>query len=103
MDSAKSWFHKFQQRDRLRTLRTVSRKKDSMGSAREEPPADLLADDEASTLTKQKVAAAKQYIENHYKEQMRNLQERRQRYSILPKLVLAALFLKKLSSVHLLC
>ncbi|XP_042018159.1 serine/threonine-protein kinase tricornered-like [Salvia splendens] len=85
MDSAKSWFHKFQQSDRLRTLRTVSRKKDSMGSAREEPPADLLADDEASTLTKQKVAAAKQYIENHYKEQMRNLQERRQRRNVLEK------------------
>lgn len=76
MDTARSWFQKLQQRDRLR--RTLTRKKVSMGSAREEP--DLLADEEASALTKQRVAAAKQYIENHYKEQMRNLQERRQRY-----------------------
>lgn len=33
-----------------------------------------------SNVTKQKVAAAKQYIENHYKEQMKNLQERKERY-----------------------
>lgn len=58
-----------------------------MGSVREEP--ELLADEEASALTKQRVAAAKQYIENHYKEQMRNLQERRERYSTQLKLVLA--------------
>lgn len=35
---------------------------------------------EPSSVTKQKVAAAKQYIENHYKEQMKNLQERKERY-----------------------
>ncbi|KAE8692184.1 putative serine/threonine-protein kinase ndrA-like isoform X2 [Hibiscus syriacus] len=37
-------------------------------------------DEEAlSKITRQKAAAAKQYIENHYKEQMKNLLERRQR------------------------
>lgn len=36
-----------------------------------------------STLTRQKVAAAKQYIENHYKAQMKNLQERRERRWVL--------------------
>ncbi|KAK6141651.1 hypothetical protein DH2020_024593 [Rehmannia glutinosa] len=66
MDSAKSWFQKFQPRDRLRSS---TRKKDSMGSGREEPKS--LSTEEASTLTKQRVAAAKQYIENHYKEQMK--------------------------------
>jgi ABC-type sugar transport system substrate-binding protein len=32
-----------------------------------------------SSATKQKVAAAKQYIENHYKTQMKSLQERKER------------------------
>lgn len=82
MDSAKSWFHRFQPRDRLRSL-----KKDSMGSGREEP--ESLSTEEASNLTKQRVAAAKQYIENHYKEQMKNLQERRERYGTLIKLLVS--------------
>ncbi|CAM8924408.1 hypothetical protein QQ045_022688 [Rhodiola kirilowii] len=38
-----------------------------------------------SNTTQQKVAAAKQYIENHYKEQMKTLQERRERRNILEK------------------
>ena len=32
-----------------------------------------------SSATKQKVVAAKQYIENHYKSQMKSLQERKER------------------------
>lgn len=32
-----------------------------------------------SSLTMEKVAAAKQYIENHYKAQMKNIQERKER------------------------
>lgn len=32
-----------------------------------------------SSLTMEKVAAAKQYIENHYKAQMKNFQERKER------------------------
>lgn len=32
-----------------------------------------------STLTMEKVAAAKQFIENHYKTQMKNIQERKER------------------------
>lgn len=78
MDSAKSWFNRFQPRDRFRSS---TRKKDTMGSGREE--SEPISTEEASNLTKQRVAAAKQYIENHYKEQMRNLQERRERYGIL--------------------
>lgn len=79
MDSAKSWFQKFQPRDRLRSSGS---KKDSMGSSGREDPQPL-SEEEASNLTKQRVAAAKQYIENHYKEQMKNLQERRERYGTL--------------------
>lgn len=33
-----------------------------------------------STLTMEKVAAAKQFIENHYKNQMKSIKERKQRY-----------------------
>lgn len=32
-----------------------------------------------SSLTMEKVAAAKKFIENHYKNQMKNIQERKQR------------------------
>lgn len=79
MDSARSWFHKFQPRDRVRSS---TKNKESMASEDDEskdsqPP---LTAEEASNITKQKVAAAKQYIENHYKEQMKNLQERKERY-----------------------
>ncbi|KAL6516184.1 hypothetical protein OROGR_019489 [Orobanche gracilis] len=81
MDSAKSWFQKFQPRDRMRSS---TKSKDSMGSGREEPQEEL-SNEEASNLTKQRVAAAKQYIENHYKEQMKNLQERRERRNLLEK------------------
>lgn len=78
MDSARSWLQKFQPRDRLRSS---TRKKDSMmGSDTEDP--NPLTGEETSNVTKQKVAAAKQYIENHYKSQMKNLQERRERYVI---------------------
>ena len=34
-----------------------------------------------SSLTMEKVAAAKKYIENHYKNQMKNIQERKERYA----------------------
>jgi demethoxyubiquinone hydroxylase (CLK1/Coq7/Cat5 family) len=33
-----------------------------------------------STLTMEKVAAAKQFIENHYRAQMKNIKERKERY-----------------------
>ncbi|KAL2921321.1 Serine/threonine-protein kinase CBK1 [Bienertia sinuspersici] len=43
------------------------------------------AEDGPSTATKQKVAAAKQYIEKHYQDQMKNLQQRKERRDILEK------------------
>ncbi|KAL3517711.1 hypothetical protein ACH5RR_020300 [Cinchona calisaya] len=81
MDSTRSWFHKFQPRERFRSS---NKKKDSMANSGREDPKTLSAE-EASNITKQKVAAAKQYIENHYKEQMKNLQERRERRTLLEK------------------
>ncbi|XP_073009587.1 uncharacterized protein [Typha latifolia] len=38
-----------------------------------------------SNATKQKVAAAKEYIENHYKAQMKNLQDRKERRWVLER------------------
>ncbi|XP_010540903.1 PREDICTED: serine/threonine-protein kinase 38 isoform X2 [Tarenaya hassleriana] len=84
MDSAKSWFQKRQLKDKV----SGSRQKDvsacSNGSVEE---LNVEADNEESmsNTTKQKVAAAKQYIENHYKEQMKILQERRERRNMLEK------------------
>ncbi|XP_038694210.1 serine/threonine-protein kinase tricornered-like isoform X2 [Tripterygium wilfordii] len=83
MDSARSWFQKFQPRDKLRAS---TKKKETCGEGKEEGHAQTAADEEAlSNITKQKVAATKQYIENHYKEQMKNLQERRERRTVLEK------------------
>ncbi|XP_068654721.1 uncharacterized protein [Aristolochia californica] len=81
MDSARSWFQKLQPRDKLRSS---TRKKDTSTNGKDggKPPA---TEEAPSNATKQKVAAAKQYIENHYKEQMKNLQERKERRWILEK------------------
>ncbi|XP_057964972.1 uncharacterized protein LOC131155684 [Malania oleifera] len=81
MDSARSWLQKFQPREKLRPS---TKKKDStsMGKEGSSPQS---GDEALSNVTKQKVAAAKQYIENHYKEQMKNLQERKERRNILEK------------------
>ncbi|XP_021276172.1 serine/threonine-protein kinase 38-like isoform X2 [Herrania umbratica] len=43
-----------------------------------------------SSLTMEKVAAAKQFIENHYKAQMKNIQERKQRRWILERKLAAS-------------
>ncbi|ERN18795.1 hypothetical protein AMTRI_Chr07g24250 [Amborella trichopoda] len=79
MDSAKSWFHKFQPRDKLRS----SSKKRETTNVNEAPKP--VSEEAASNVTKQKVAAAKQYIENHYKSQMKNLQERKERRWVLER------------------
>lgn len=51
-----------------------------MGENEDCTATDQMDEEALSNITKQKVAAAKQYIENHYKEQMKNLQERKERY-----------------------
>ena len=68
MDSARSWFNKLQTREK------------STGKKKDMPPSGKEGTDEApSSATKQRVAAAKQYIEKHYKEQMKHLQDRKER------------------------
>lgn len=78
MDTVRSWFNKFKSKEKVRSSKnkeTSSNLKDgSKVPATEEAP---------SNVTKQKVAAAKQYIENHYKKQMKSLQERKERYSLM--------------------
>uniref|UniRef100_A0A1D1XBZ0 non-specific serine/threonine protein kinase n=1 Tax=Anthurium amnicola TaxID=1678845 RepID=A0A1D1XBZ0_9ARAE len=75
MDSARSWFQKFQARGDK--LKSVPAKKKDMENGRDAPRPPV--DEAPSNVTKQKVAAAKQYIENHYKAQMKSLQDRKQR------------------------
>ncbi|XP_031098421.1 serine/threonine-protein kinase tricorner-like [Ipomoea triloba] len=80
MEVAKRWFSKFSLKEKPKP----SKKKETASNGKEgQKPA---ANDEApSNATKQKVAAAKQYIEKHYKEQMKSLQERRERRNVLEK------------------
>uniref|UniRef100_A0A7I4D1Q3 Protein kinase domain-containing protein n=1 Tax=Physcomitrium patens TaxID=3218 RepID=A0A7I4D1Q3_PHYPA len=91
MEQTRSWFNRFQPRgDRLKSNES---KKNGSGS---DSGKDLLrtagsdqdvGDELPSSITRQKVAAAKQYIENHYKSQMKNLQERKlRRWSLERKL-----------------
>ncbi|KAL5225716.1 hypothetical protein ABZP36_012355 [Zizania latifolia] len=74
MDSARSWFTKLQTREK------------SIGKKKELPPNGKEGGEEApSSATKQRVAAAKQYIEKHYKEQMKKSQDRKERRCSLEK------------------
>lgn len=77
MDSARGWLHKFQPRDRMKS--SAKNKKSGVSEDEENKEPTPLTEEEASEITKKKVAAAKQYIEKHYKEQMKNLQERKER------------------------
>ncbi|KAK7356911.1 hypothetical protein VNO80_16191 [Phaseolus coccineus] len=74
------WFNKLKPKDKTRS----SKSKETTGIAKEgsKPPTNEVA---PSNVTKQKVEAAKQYIENHYKKQMKDLQERKERRNMLEK------------------
>ncbi|CAL9223750.1 unnamed protein product [Arabidopsis halleri] len=84
MDSAKGWFQKRQMRGGSRYKGASGGGGGGGGSNGSADEHNVETDEEAvSNTTKQKVAAAKQYIENHYKEQMKILQERKERRSML--------------------
>lgn len=55
------------------------------GEAEGEAPADAAV---GSTLTMERVAAAKKFIENHYRSQMKTIQERKERYRTVPALLI---------------
>ena len=75
MDSARCWFNKLRSKDKVKP----SKKKETAGHGKEVSKAQT-SEEVPSNVTKQKVAAAKQYIESHYKKQMKSLEERKERY-----------------------
>ncbi|RLN27504.1 serine/threonine-protein kinase tricorner-like [Panicum miliaceum] len=80
MDSARSWLQKLQPRDKDRDRGGKPAASSPTGGSARMAGAGAGAGEEAlSSATKQKAAAAKQYIENHYKAQMKSLQERKER------------------------
>ncbi|XP_011073555.1 serine/threonine-protein kinase tricorner isoform X1 [Sesamum indicum] len=81
METAKRWFGKFRSKERPKTSRTKNEPRPNGKEGSKTP----LNEETPSNATKQKVAAAKEYIEKHYKEQMKSLQERRERRNMLEK------------------
>lgn len=75
MKSMGCWF-KSKSRDKAKSAKNEATNNGKEGSKA------VTSEETPSNVTKQKVAAAKQYIENHYKEQMKNLQERKERYGL---------------------
>ncbi|KAJ7979851.1 Non-specific serine/threonine protein kinase [Quillaja saponaria] len=80
MESTRCCFNRLKSNEKL----TSSKNKETTGTVKVvlKPPTN---EEIPSNITKQKVAAAKQYIENHYKKQMKDLQERKERRNILEK------------------
>ncbi|KAJ0775593.1 putative protein kinase AGC-NDR family [Helianthus annuus] len=79
MDFARRWCKKLKPKDKPKS----SPKKEGRSNGKE--GLRVTNDEAPSNATKQKVEAAKQYIEKHYKEQMKNLNERRERRNVLEK------------------
>ncbi|KAJ6313226.1 hypothetical protein OIU77_014683 [Salix suchowensis] len=75
MEPTGCWFNRLKSKDKLKS----AKKKDTAGNVKEGSKAPN-SEEAPSNVTKQKVAAAKQYIENHYKKQMKDLQERKERW-----------------------
>ncbi|KAJ7564669.1 hypothetical protein O6H91_02G028400 [Diphasiastrum complanatum] len=85
MDGGKGWFSRFQPKtDRLKVA-PASTKNGAGGSDSGKEGPKSISEEMPSNITKQKVAAAKQYIESHYKAQMKNLQERKERRWVLER------------------
>ncbi|XP_057783510.1 uncharacterized protein LOC131001209 isoform X2 [Salvia miltiorrhiza] len=81
MEAARRWCAKFHSKEKHKT----SNKKSEPRPNGKEGLKAQLNEETPSNATKQKAAAAKQYIEKHYKEQMKSLQERRERRNMLEK------------------
>lgn len=76
MESKRKWFQKL-----IGSKDKSNCGEPEMEDAQKPPPID----DGPSNMTKKKVAAAKQYIENHYKTQMKSLQDRKERRYVLQR------------------
>ncbi|VFR01530.1 unnamed protein product [Cuscuta campestris] len=79
MEATRRWFSKFSPREKHKP-----HKKETTSTG-DEASKSPTSEATPSNATQQKVAAAKQYIENHYKEQMKSLQDRRERRNMLEK------------------
>ncbi len=78
MESVRCWFTKLKSKDKLKSAKN----KETSGNGKEGSKAPT-SEEAPSNVTKQRAAAAKQYIENHYKKQMKSLQERKERYGLM--------------------
>ncbi|XP_022724054.1 serine/threonine-protein kinase tricorner-like isoform X2 [Durio zibethinus] len=83
MDSARSWFKKFQHKNEKIENSPKKKKEIENEKYAHKPPIHGVG--APSAATKQKVDAAKQYIEKHYKAQMKNLQDRKERRWMLER------------------
>ncbi|XP_047946280.1 serine/threonine-protein kinase tricornered-like [Salvia hispanica] len=81
MEAVRRWCSKLHSKEKHKTS---SKKTEPRPNGKEGMKAHL-NEETPSNATKQKAAAAKQYIEKHYKEQMKSLQERRERRDMLEK------------------
>ena len=72
METAKAWVKKLKSKDKVK-------KKEAAAAAKEVVPKPPGGEEALSNVTKEKAAAAKLYIENHYKMQMQSLHERKER------------------------
>ncbi|XP_050375026.1 uncharacterized protein LOC126792634 [Argentina anserina] len=81
MDFVRSLLKKFKSKEKVKS----SKSSNTRGNGKEGSKTPIATEEVPSNVTKQKVAAAKQYIENHYKKQMKSLQERKERRDILEK------------------
>ncbi|XP_076924419.1 uncharacterized protein LOC143586844 [Bidens hawaiensis] len=79
MDFAKKWCKKLKPKEKPKSSPKMEVRSNGKEGLR------VTSDEAPSNATKQKVEAAKQYIEKHYKEQMKNLNERRERRNVLQK------------------
>jgi serine/threonine kinase 38 len=85
METAKAWLSKLKSKDKVKS----SKKKEATSNVKEGPKT-AGGEEALSNITKEKAAAAKLYIENHYKMQMQSLQERKERYGFITYLYVSS-------------
>ncbi|KAF9673137.1 hypothetical protein SADUNF_Sadunf11G0117300 [Salix dunnii] len=90
MESSRSWFKIFKQgssnaKKKEAAAESVKTNNNNGGVGAVNGGGKPPINDAPSLATKQKVDAAKQYIENHYKAQMKNLQDRKERRWMLER------------------
>lgn len=79
MDTARAWLNKLKSIGKEKS----SKKKETSRSNVKEGSKTVGGEEAVSNVTKQKAAAAKQYIENHYKKQVQSQQQRKERYGFV--------------------